>query len=331
MRNNASTDNYNATVSIIVPTCGRPMRLLALLKSLEKQRNPGPWELVIIDDSRQLEILTKLLAKLWPCAISLSGTSRVNGLNMESLSGIDAAGLKRVLLVQTSSPASGPGVARATGLQHAEGDIIVTLDDDMIASSELIRQARIFCQNGGCAGAGRAIQKGSGLAGAHGYRNTPRHRGWIQGRNLFIPTELAVYDRVSLEAAGGFPRDYPFACEDLALSDRLKSNGVKLEYAASVMAIHKPDSALHVALRRQFRYGWGHVRYWEKGGTRRRNSHARVIKGYVSAIKREYAQAIGMSMPVVAGRISIEILMRASYHLGAVIALIFRRFHQFRH
>ena len=88
-------------VRVVIPTCNRPAQLARCLASIEATRRPWPIEVVVVDDGSA----TPLDAVLSPFQTTVAAT-----------------------LVRQSN--SGSGVARNTGVAHADGRYIVFLDDD---------------------------------------------------------------------------------------------------------------------------------------------------------------------------------------------------------
>jgi 4a-hydroxytetrahydrobiopterin dehydratase len=84
--------------SIIVPTRGRPGKLLRALGSLESQDEPG-WEAIVVDDGGG------------------EGLAAVAELGEPRVDAIPGAG-------------RGPAVARAAGIERAGGTLVCWLDDD---------------------------------------------------------------------------------------------------------------------------------------------------------------------------------------------------------
>jgi glycosyltransferase involved in cell wall biosynthesis len=87
------------SISVVIPTCGRPALLQRALASVAAQRLP-PIEILVVDD-----------------AAATAGA-------------VDAAGLAAVARVVVNTRAQGPSGARNTGAAAARGALLAFLDDD---------------------------------------------------------------------------------------------------------------------------------------------------------------------------------------------------------
>lgn len=226
----------------------------------------------------------------------------------------------------------GPSTARQNGLEVSCGEIIVTVDDDLIMHPQAVEAARKFIGSGGKAAAGAVKLAGPGLMMDLMRIRDDIHRGFIEGRTVFIPTELAVYHKQALIKAGGFPLNFPFACEDMALSDALSEKGVELQTLHSMRGWHIPDLNIYSTLKRYFRYGSGHRLYWKNHGSRRQNRPIKVMRNYLIGAVKAFEEGISMNNSLESDSLMkplsdiirgvtfaiLDIMIRFSFHAGAL-------------
>jgi GT2 family glycosyltransferase len=102
-------------VSVVVPTCGRPLLLRRCLAHLEAQTARARIaQVIVVEDGPRPE------------------TARV-------LDEVAAAGLVRLVAVP-QEPARGPAAARNLGVAHAEAPVTVLLDADVLLAPDAIEQ-----------------------------------------------------------------------------------------------------------------------------------------------------------------------------------------------
>lgn len=141
-------------------------------------------------------------------------------------------------------PNSGRSAARNLGAEKANGDYLVFLDDDIVATPELLAEhLRQQVATDGVIALGKIILEPDGQldwyarAFAHGWN---RHYERLEGA---VPSWLDLYSgnfsmpRTTFLEAGGFSRYLPKA-EDIELGWRLGSAGARFVYAPAAAGIH---------------------------------------------------------------------------------------------
>jgi len=109
-------------VSVVVPTFNRKEKLLECLSSLERQTfSLQEFEVIVVDDGSTDE----------------TGTSVQEYLTQAKL---------QLKFIQSEH--AGPGVARNVGVQHASGDIIAFIEDDVTADEHWLEHALREFQSG---------------------------------------------------------------------------------------------------------------------------------------------------------------------------------------
>jgi GT2 family glycosyltransferase len=225
-------------VSVVVPTADRPAQLAGCLGALGRLDHPR-YEVLVIDDGGAAD-----LAAL--CA---------------------AAGARLVRRER-----GGPGAARNTGAQAADGDVLAFTDDDCRPDAGWLREL-LAAASGGAAVGGRTVNALTGnpyaaasqhvqdLVYAH-YNRDPDDARFLASNNLAVP-------RADFLALGGFDADaFPFASEDRDLCDRWRASGRTLRYAERALVRHAHDLDLRSFLGQHVAYGRGAARYHAARATR---------------------------------------------------------------
>ena len=104
-------------VSVVVPTCGRPVLLQRCLIALRHQRLPtDEYEIIVVDDgwSEETHALVARMAR--------------------------GAGAALIRYLRSPSSRGGPAAARNVGWRHAKADIIAFTDDDTVPSREWLHE-----------------------------------------------------------------------------------------------------------------------------------------------------------------------------------------------
>lgn len=213
-----------STLAVVVPTQGERVSLDTTLARLAAQREPGPFEVLLVADATTAE----------PAA--LEGRLAASGL----------AG--RVL----RAPRPGASAARNAGWRAASADVVLFLDDDVWPDPGLIAAHRAVHDAETDLGVG-AVGR---LRWAAGRRVTPFMR-WVEQGVAFDTGGLAAVQttgwwhlytyncslkRTALAAVGGLDEEgFPFRYEDLDLGRRLDTalpGGLRLRVPEAASAEH---------------------------------------------------------------------------------------------
>jgi len=221
----SSRNEAKPKVSIIIPTYNRAEVLRECLAALALQDFPfGSFEIIVIDDGS-----TDNTAEVVQQATSRFETHYIFQKN------------------------SGPAAARNCGVRHAEGDLILIINDDAIAPSSLVAGHYLMH---------RKVQCGGRLAilGTREFRVEDKTRtlnflydqvpfsmrvyGWSEG---FYPSPFFVTFNISMrrcdfEEVGGFDEDFTSAIgEDTEFGARWASSQGKILFLPQLRAHHFHD------------------------------------------------------------------------------------------
>jgi GT2 family glycosyltransferase len=229
-------------LSVVIPTRNRPSRLRLTLAALAAQQDPGPFEVLIVDEG--------------------AGDIGASALVPASLQARFTAG-----------PRHGRAAARNAGASAAAGEVVVFLDDDIVVGPRFLASHRDAHSDGPALvhgrlrelpGAQRALDGRSpecaGLAPAtlarRGLRLADlRHFAspleqaiealWADGVSECAPWLLSVGANLSVERSawaelGGFDEGFgrTWGCEDLELGFRAVRAGVKPRFAPAAYGGH---------------------------------------------------------------------------------------------
>lgn len=205
-------------VSVVVPTIGRRERLVRVLDRLERQRAPAKsFEVLVVEDAAETE------ARFDPGPRSVE-----------------------VRVLRATRP--GASAARNLGVHEAGGEIVLFLDDDVLAESSLVAEHLATHE--------RHPEPEVGVLGrvrwADELRITPFMR-WVErgiqfdyesivgeeaGWGRFYTANASV-KRKLVERVGGFDEErLPFGYEDLDLALRMHAHGFRLLYNERASAEH---------------------------------------------------------------------------------------------
>jgi glycosyltransferase involved in cell wall biosynthesis len=220
-------------ISVVVPTCDRPMALARCLAALARQRASSPLEIVVVNDGR---------------------------------AEVDAPGARVIC-----ASGAGPAAARNLGARAARGSVLCFTDDDCAPGPGWAQRLAEACADGGAA-AGTTIADpaaGAAAAAAQLLTNTlmATSRDAATGRLGFAPTcNLACHAETFAE----LPFDEAFALaagEDRDWCARLVAGGSPLRHVPDAVVVHRPQLAVGGLVRQQLRYGRGAIGFAGAGGT----------------------------------------------------------------
>jgi len=214
-------------ISIIIPTHNRKNVLKRCILALTAQTYPrSEYEIIIVDDG------------------SKDGTGEL----VQSLQGNPDCMLR--LLAQENR---GPASARNLGIQHAIGDILLFLGDDIISTADLIsRHSKLHERypDDHVAVLGHVTWspeirinplmrwlESSGVQFGYGTIKNPENVPF----NYFYTANVSVKKRFLLKN-GLFDEDFPYAAwEDIELAFRLSYEGLRIVYDPKALAYHEHE------------------------------------------------------------------------------------------
>jgi glycosyltransferase involved in cell wall biosynthesis len=210
-------------LSVIIPTCNRPKILGKVLVSLEEQTCPkNKFEMIVVDDGSTLTNQKKIKEQ----------TRRLR--------------IKTRFLVQKHL---GPAAARNKGIKAAQGKSVLIINDDTLATPDLIKKHLLFHQE--------HPQNNFGLLGyvtwhpdlgvtpfmfwlEHGgpYFSFHQIKGREAGWERLWTCNVSLKKKFLLEN-GLFDEDFPYAAwEDVELGYRLGKAGLRLFYEKKAIGYH---------------------------------------------------------------------------------------------
>lgn len=234
------------TCTVVVPTYNRAGLLARLLESLGQQDiGADRFEVIVVDDG------------------STDGTWQL-------LTGIRMSFPLRAFWQRNQ----GPAVARNVAINAAAGDVIVTLDDDVIAAPDLLRRhLEAQAAEGDIAAFGTmAMAKGSRLSPWAAWESAmlyKQYEAMLQGR--WTPTPRQFYTanasvrRNDLLAAGLFDPSFRRA-EDVELAYRLHDRGLTFRFLPDAIVYHQPNRSYASWCRMAWQYGHYDIIMWRTRG-----------------------------------------------------------------
>ena len=196
-------NNEKPFFSVVVPCFERPTDLRNCLLSLEKERQKPflNYEIIVTDDSKS-ENCRKVVEKEFPYALWTQGKQ------------------------------NGPAGNRNAGVNRANGNWIILIDDDCIADRGYIKayQEAIYQNPDTVLFEGRI------------YPDRPR-KTWAEccpensHGNMFWTSNLCVQKKV-FEKVGGFDERFRVAYEDIDFAYRIKSHGLKTKFIEKASVCH---------------------------------------------------------------------------------------------
>ena len=231
------------TVSMVVPTYNRRDRLERVLDALLRQQTDVSFEIVVVSDG------------------STDGTD-------EYLSTIESPKGSRVPVRPARQENSGPAAARNRGIESAEGDLVIFIDDDVVASDRLV-QAHVDAHT----------RLGTDFVVIGPMLDPDDHEmsAWVRWeqamlRKQYSAMEAGDYEatarqfytgnaslrREHLIAAGGFDTTFRRA-EDVELAYRLEDRGLRFHYENSAVGYHYAERTFDAWKAAAYTYGRNEV------------------------------------------------------------------------
>ncbi len=223
------------TLSVVVPTYNRRGRLARVLASLASQDVDEPYEVIVASDG------------------STDGTD-------EYLTGGDLP----IAVTALTQQNQGPAAARNLGVEHARGDLVVFIDDDVVADAGLLSAHRGAHERLG----DRVVVIGPML-------DPPDHTmsPWVAWEQEMLAKQYVAMDRGDytatarqfytgnaslridhLREVGGFDPAFRRA-EDVELAFRLDDLGLTFHYESEAIGLHYAERSYEAWRRTAHDYG----------------------------------------------------------------------------
>jgi glycosyltransferase involved in cell wall biosynthesis len=249
---------FNSTkslsVSVVIPSYGRPDKLRSCLLALRQQNFDEPWEVVIVDDGSPIPVSKQIL----------------------DFEVDESSAYPHIHIIRQRN--AGPAVARNRGVQEATGDLIAFIDDDCIANFDwlsLLVSSWRRRPNSLIGGSTVNGLKTSVFAAAsqtivnlvYEYFNANSSSAFFLASNNILCSKLQFLE------VDGFCRDFPRAgAEDRDFCDRWRTKQWPIiwEKNAVISHYHHQNLAKYIGL--HIRYGRGAYIYQKKRKLRRSGS-----------------------------------------------------------
>lgn len=218
------------SLSVVIPTHGRPAQLARLLDSIVPVDVPsdGP-QVIVVDDGSAPDIYDEVEA-VYPSVKWLR------------------------------QPRSGPATARNTGWRASTGDMVVFVDDDCVLAPDTLSRLQDALAVHAAAGASiLPLHRGHLIADYMHAEHLVTHK--VQdGHVRWLVTACLAVRRSALESVGGFDEHLVHGGEDVDLSLRLKAAGFDLAVVEDAVALHDHRASLALLMRTYYRHGTGQRR-----------------------------------------------------------------------
>jgi len=233
--------------SIIIPTYNRPKQLVTCLNSIVSQKTEHHFEVIVVDDG-----------------------SDQNILQIISEAGLDT---KCSLIKQINK---GPAAARNNGADHAKGDYLIFLDDDCTLPQDWVQTISPHL-NGAVMVGGHSINKiQNSIFSASSqllidyiynyYNKDPLQAKFITSNNMIVPKNV-------FHEIGGFSTRFKkAAAEDRDFCDKWISRGLKIHYVPSIKIEHYHKMNFKQFCRQHYNYGFGAKFYHDERRERGKQS-----------------------------------------------------------
>lgn len=221
-------------LSVVIATYNRGALLLDLLGDLAAQIDPGPFDVVIVDDGSKVPAETFLSGRTFPFPLRLLRNDNV-----------------------------GQARARHRGIEASDGDVVVIIDDDMALPPGFLAAHRALHEQGAEVVMGH-IRPAGDLAdkplferfhAAQLDKFVSELRGGKALPGSALCTGNVSFRHARYREVGGFDPKLQRS-EDRDLGIRFEKAGARLAFSEDAYTTHRSDHAdLSVWLRRAFLYG----------------------------------------------------------------------------
>lgn len=220
------------SVSIVIPTYGRPGQLAECLGSIARLDYPRDrFEVLVVDDGGPA-LLDQVVAP-FRSQVRLTLIRQVN---------------------------AGPSAARNAGVGHATGGYLAFTDDDCRLDPGWLRAlARVWAESPDCMVGGLTSNGAAGVYSATSqlitdvvyrhYNADPAHARFVASNNMALPAR-------TFREIGGFDPSFR-AAEDRDLCDRWLHRGHRIVYTPGARVVHVKPMNAAAFCRQHFQYGRG--------------------------------------------------------------------------
>ncbi|MEW5950884.1 MAG: glycosyltransferase [Elusimicrobiota bacterium] len=226
-------------ISVIIPTCDRPLELRECLYSLSKQRYPkDKAEIIVVDD----------------------GIKKISSICLDEY--------KELRINYLSQSHKGPAAARNLGIRKSSGDIILFIGDDILAHEDLLKSHNEFhCLH---------MQKNKGVLGHITWSDKIKithFMRWLEKSGVqfdflslkdnmktdflhFYTSNISVKSSFLKEKKIFFNENFKFAAyEDIEFGFKLEREGFELYYISKAKAFHMHKIETLSYAKRMFKAG----------------------------------------------------------------------------
>ncbi len=247
-------------LSVVIPTHNRPEALARLLASIGRSEVAGDRpEVVVVDDGSDGRAYDEVMAA-YPEVRWIRETR------------------------------SGPATARNRGWRAATGEVVVFVDDDCVFDPDALDFLRKALATDDAVGATiEPLHRGRLIADFMHAEHLVTHK--VQDGNVrWLVTACLAVRRSALELVDGFDEQLVHGGEDVDLSLRLASAGLRLSVSAEAVVRHDHRAGLGQLVRTYYRHGTGQRRLAARHPGRRADlAHSARTRLSLAAWRETYA------------------------------------------
>lgn len=278
------------SISIVVPTYNRPQALARLLESLRSEVSALPRvEVVVVDDGSTFAGNRALVEQFGHRCIEV--------------------------------PNGGAASARNVGWRAVSGDIVVFVDDDVVATPGWLTAlvAPLVSPDVVAVGGGIKPFVPGGLATFVQAERLVDHAVADDGKIRYLVSANVAFRRTALHQVGGFATEFPGAAgEDVDLSLRVQRVG-RLALAPDAVVLHDHRTAFRELLRTYYGHGRGRRILAERHATlSRREGATRVLRLQHWRDRRRCYLAAGVSPVIADALLVVHAACLVAFLLGVV-------------
>jgi GT2 family glycosyltransferase len=200
-----STIEMKPTLSVIIPTCNRNDLLGKCLERLQydlQQLSADDYEIIVTDDGKDSNAKT-FIEQYFPFVQWVEG------------------------------PKKGPASNRNNGAKYAKGEWLIFLDDDCLPAIDILRQYSSLIERN------PSIEVWEGKIEPEGKSKSPIEYAPINTEGGHLWSCNFAIEKKKFDSIGGFDENFKYPhMEDVDLRERLKVDGVNIQFAATASVTH---------------------------------------------------------------------------------------------